>query len=276
MTLNELKKEVLALGFETEFESESVFENALRRALCTIYTERAHCKTAVIRQSEIKPIFYIDKIYHKNEPKIFAANAKAYSFITDGNGIYILKDADGKKTFSFNGRGKLHRGFIIGCGEIQFLGNYSYTVHNLSLYDEILSSDVSDIPFYGENREYKMSDIAPDFLAFSGYAFDLNGKPIKNAVLKDGTVFLPSDFSGTAYITYKTAPRLEGLSGDTVIPISEECVHLLPLLISAYAWLDDDTEKSSYYMSLYREGMAAVKVYNRREISSTYTDVTGW
>ena len=40
---------------------------------------------------------------------------------------------------------------------------------------------------------------------------------------------------------------------DNVIDLDDELCSLLPVLIAAYVWIDDEPQKSEYYMSLYRE-----------------------
>ena len=63
---------------------------------------------------------------------------------------------------------------------------------------------------------------------------------------------------------------------DGELDIDPECEHLLALLSASYIWLDDDAEKAQYYMSLYREGMASLKLYSTRCVNAEYEDVTGW
>ncbi len=276
MTLKELKNHVLSLGYETEFESEQIFKDALSRAIYTIFTERAHYKTAVVKQRERLPVFYQKNLFYKGTAEHLQVNAKAYSFTTDGIGQYTVKDLSGEKTFSFEGLGKLHRGFIIGGGEIIFGGDYSYTVFDIALYDEIFSDKVSDILPYGEKRVYEMDSLVNDFLAFSGRVFDSNGKAVEGAKLSERKIYLPFGFTGTAYITYKCSPQIDFSKTDAPLPVSEECAHLLPLLTAAYVWLDDDAQKAANYMTLYREGMASVKINNRPSVDPDYTDVIGW
>ena len=46
---------------------------------------------------------------------------------------------------------------------------------------------------------------------------------------------------------------------DTVIDLEDELVALLPLLVAAYVWADDEPAKCEYYLSLYREQEAQIK-----------------
>ncbi|GEM_PF-4176617 len=59
------------------------------------------------------------------------------------------------------------------------------------------------------------------------------------------------------------------------IDMPKNRLHLLPLLVASYVFLEDDPERSQYYMTLYRDAML------RRSASHTsytvpYVDVLGW
>lgn len=57
------------------------------------------------------------------------------------------------------------------------------------------------------------------------------------------------------------------------IELDDDLVHLLPLLIAAYLWLEDEAEKSMYYMNLYRERAASV---SRRMKCPDVISFNGW
>ena len=63
---------------------------------------------------------------------------------------------------------------------------------------------------------------------------------------------------------------------DRELDIPKELESLVPLLAAAYVWLDDDADKAQYYMSLYRDGMSAVKLYTRRAVDTGFENATGW
>jgi hypothetical protein len=87
---------------------------------------------------------------------------------------------------------------------------------------------------------------------------------------------IPSDFSGKITLTYKRgAKNVTGIADEKIL-VPEGCGHLVALLAASYIWLDDDSEKAEYYMSLYREGMSAVKYYNRLQIGANYLSTNGW
>jgi hypothetical protein len=72
-------------------------------------------------------------------------------------------------------------------------------------------------------------------------------------------------------ISYTANPQ----SDDTVIDLDEELCTLLPLLVSAYVWLDDEPEKAAQYYSLYSERTKEI-VYNTKNIKPATYITNGW
>ena len=87
---------------------------------------------------------------------------------------------------------------------------------------------------------------------------------------------IPESYFGKINLIYKRAPEKLVGNPDDDVPVPDGCEHLLPLLAASYVWLDDDPEKSQYYMSLYREAMSAVKYYDRAHIDNSYHVINGW
>ena len=84
------------------------------------------------------------------------------------------------------------------------------------------------------------------------------------------------NYDGEVTVLYKRTPQTLTNDIDQIIDIPDEYQHLLALLTAAYIWLDDDPTKAQYYMSLYREGMLAIRLYSRNPSNCEYHDVTGW
>jgi hypothetical protein len=94
--------------------------------------------------------------------------------------------------------------------------------------------------------------------------------------LIDGKIIVPYNYRKDLYLTYYRSPkRLDASSMDAEIDISEECLPMLPLLTASFMWLDDDTAKAQYYMTLYRDMVANVKRYSTNKIDTEYR-VNGW
>ncbi len=277
MTYNELKDEVCALGFDTNTENSDILLSAVKRAVGTIYSERGVYKTLELYRPQNTVLSRTDVYFHTGgSVRNFETDAKAYSFKVSGNGSFSLTDALGTTTSEISADCSVFRGFIVGGGTLSFSGEYSYTVYDLAFFGDIFGGAISDIPLLGSYHEYRMQDIVADFAAFASFASDASGEPITGASTLGDTLKIPEDHFGKIIITYKSKPLPVTGNLDEVIPLPTGCEHLCPLLVAAYVWLDDDPEKAQYYMSLYREGMASVKVYSRTSVGGTYNDVTGW
>ena len=80
---------------------------------------------------------------------------------------------------------------------------------------------------------------------------------------------------------YRKKPTEIENSGDagennTEIVFDEEICSLLPLLVAAYIWIDDEPEKAQYYMNLYRERAAELERRTRSVAPVMMKNVYGW
>lgn len=277
MTLLELKNEIAALGFESEVTDDKSFVFAVKRAIATIYTERGIHKTLRIYQRNPMPDFYLGTLVHgENEYNTFRFVGGAYFFRVFGEGKLSVKDDSGYREIDFNSPKEPVRGLINGVGEITFSGNLRYTVYDLCHFSELYSPNPDDLNF-ATHTEYRIEKIADDYLGPQDRPRDKNGNIIEGASVCSGTLLVPYGYSGEVQLKYRCKPYLSpDAEPDTELPIDSESEHLIPLLAAAYIWLDDDAEKAQYYMSLYRDGMASLKLYSPRCVSTEYEDVTGW
>ena len=147
MTYNELCADITALGFETEIDSRERTLSAINRALLTIYTERPLYSSVSIYKPHVNPASRIEHFCHKGgEVDSFSYNAKAYSFTTSGIGQYKIIEGEKEEVYEFSQNSELHRGFLHGDGRIEFHGQYSYSVFDFLLFDEIYGEDLESIP----------------------------------------------------------------------------------------------------------------------------------
>ena len=275
MTYNDLCAEVAALGFEGELEMSEIVLHATERALKMIFTERPMHKILQFYQNPPLPVKKIESLTHSSGIiNTVTFNAKAYSFKATGEGTCRISDERGSVSFDFSGIDSVNKGFLYGEGVIEFLGNYSYTVYDLAIFDDIISADEKDIPILCDFIEYDVQRYATDFLSFTSAPENEHGAAISGASVCGGKMRIPVEYTGKIRLMYKSAPI--SISADEEIILPNGCEHLLPLLVAAYAWLDEDADKAQYYMSLYREAMAAVKFYDRAGIDTAYHDVMGW
>ena len=277
MTLQDIKNEVAALGFEADVPIDNAFIFSLRRALGTAYSERGVHKTLRLYQRTQKPDFLAEKTIHNaGEELTFSFKDGAYFFRASGCGSFTLIDKSGSRRTDFNSVRSTHKGFICGEGTISFTGDFCYTVYDMCHFKELFSDNKDNI-FFGKFKEYALKDYAPDFLGVCDEIRDGNDKVIKDASVCTDTLLIPYEYEGEVTLTYRCAPpRITPDVTDLELDIDPELSHLIPLLAASYIWLDDDAEKAQYYMTLYRNGMASLKMYSTRCLDSRYENVTRW
>ena len=278
MTLNDIRNEVCALGFEDDISDSSHFLYSVRRALSVIFAERSVHAEAKFYKSLPPTKRAVKKIFHTaGKEEYINADEGAYSFYVSGGGSFTLSDADGEKTYNFTGGGKRFSGFIKGGGVFRFFGDYCFSVYSFYLFPNFITESASDIPTLSGYEEYNLSEIIPDYFSSLTTPTDSRGEKIRDAEICSGIMKIPSDYEGEIKLTYKKSPpRISLDEPDTELPLPSDILHLLPLLTAAYIWLDDDTEKAYYYMSLYREGIAAVKRGGASSKSERVIDTSGW
>lgn len=277
MTYNDLCTEVAALGFENEIESQAGLKTAANRALRMIFTEHPLYDTVTLYKPDITPTVRIDSLLHKGaDTDTIPYNAKAYSFKTHGSGSYKICESGEEQIFSFTGNGKVHRGFLHGEGKLVFVGEYCYTVYDLRIFEDIFGGTVDDIPVQNGYTEYDLTRYAEKFLCAASLPEREDGAPISESSVFGKIMKIPDAYSGKIHLRYKKAPTDINESSDEEIAMPHGCEHLLPLLTAAFVWLDDDAEKAQYYMSLYKEAMAAVKYYERPLVDNSYRTTDGW
>lgn len=277
MTLNDIKKEVAHLGFESESAVDGSIESAVRRALSTIYNEHGTRALGRIYQNLPTPKRHIPLIVHTaGMEDVITTDGGTYAFTVNGAGRFEIRDENGTRTESFDTQNGYAYGRIKGEGEIHFLGEFRYTVYDLCIFDEVFAE--GDVPpRFGRMREYELEKVFPDFLCAITSPTDGEGRKIAGASVFSRVMNIPYGYTGEVVVEYRRrAPEVSINAPDAQLDIPVELVSLVPLLAAAYVWLDDDAEKAQYYMSLYRDGMSAVKLYTRRAVDTAFTDATGW
>lgn len=277
MTYNDLCSEILSLGFESETDSPERLLSAAQRALHVIFTDCPLYETVSIYKSGISAASSIPVIRHKGgEINSVSYNAKAYAFRTSGTGNYKVCEDGSESIFSFSGKMQLNRGFLHGSGEIKFLGDYSFTVFEFSLYDELYGPSADDIPIPDEHTAYDVTDYTDSFLSFKSLPSDEYGNVIQGSSVMGSVMKIPSEYTGKIIATYKRAPQKLNGSPEEKIILPRGCEHLLALLSASYVWLDDSPEMARYYRTLYQESLASVRYNGRCEINPSYENVNGW
>ncbi len=278
MTLNDLREELSVLGFEREIDTDLSLVTAIRRALSTIYTERAVYNSISIEHQPIMPTLVCKNFVHNpNESEVFSINGAAYSFTISGKGGYKIQQGAVLTEHFFDSLSALQRGFISSKATITFFGALSFKVFNLAIFSENEFDDENKLFAYGEPFEYKLSKLKNDFHSFTSLPTDKNGNEINGVLLSGDSLFIPWEYRGKINLTYKvTPPRLSIDDPDSELFVPKEIEHLIPLLAASYYWLDDSPDKAEYYYKIYRESMTAIKRHDTRRLGGGYKNVTGW
>ncbi len=265
MTLNELKAEVCALGFERAIELDSSFVSSVNRSLAQIFTERNVISNMKVECRKAKYQLYVNKYLHSgSESKEFCGSAKAFIFRSFGTGKMTLTDDFGIREYEFSGNGTVTKGFVFGEANLVFKGEFCYSIYDLTLFSEIFSDNPKDIKLPFDNYEFDGKEYDNRFISFSSFPTGNNGELLYDVTATSKHLTVPYHYEGIVNISYKRSCETLTLNdGEKEIDLPVECEHLLPLLTASYVWLDDDAGKSQYYYNMYREGMTATKFYSR-------------
>lgn len=304
MTVSELYASVAQLGFETVLEDNERFFYAANRAILRVNAIRPRKGVYVLHHkppdnlvsSSFEPVYVTEEITYE------AYNAKAYYFEADGEGTaFIEANVDGEEGWSIiaeikikgNGGFTAYRGFVKRDGAFFFgrirlrflLGEYLYSVRSVAIYRYIYSADVSEISAYEQYKRYDLSALAEDFLAPDDPFVRLEATRdllSDDYDVEDGRVLLlPYNARGLYRLSYLRRPRelvyTEEPAADlTEIPLDEDLCALLPYLIAATVWADDEPDKAQYYMQIYRERAVEVERRSRPAAPARIKSVNNW
>ena len=287
MTVAELYDQVAQLGFEDSVERETNFYHALNRAVFQASLLRPRYTHVDIHHYPLPSVANVsDHIAHANMSGslvYMAPSARSYYFECNGNGKCYIEaiENDGSwetvgeiQLSTLGGAYREYRGFIKRDGKFfdaavrfRFESEFYYAVRNLALYQVIYSENINDIPAFAPFIPYNIGNMCNDFLSLapSPVVDDENGQRLGNgySVEDSRIVLLPRSMPGDYKIAYRRKPRVissddEASTNDTAIDLDEDIASLLPLLVAAYVWLEDEEETAARYMELYRERAAEI------------------
>lgn len=304
MTVSQLYNSVAQLGFSNSLEEDSRFVFAANRALLQVNSIRPATRAYVInhkpmpnliKNATFKPIEKTDELC------FYANDAKSYFFEADGIGALYIERFDNEsngwvkigvhefssaKTFvAYKGFIKDGSDFVSGQIRMRFTGDYYYSVKCVAMYKYIYSGKVEDIPAYEPFTRYDISALASDFLGLStplmveteGVSYVNQGYTVENGRV----ILLPYENGGVFKVIYNKKPqgieRVESLSEDeTPIDLDEDLSALLPLLVAAYIWIEDEPDKAQYYMTLYNESAVNIERRKRNTSPVQIKSCNGW
>lgn len=304
MNVAELYSQTAQLGFETTLEDSDRFYFAANRALlqvCKVRPAIRHCiinhkpLANLIRQSTFSPIEKIEDITYEAEA------AKAYYFEADGNGVCYLEEYNAdtgawvvfgeialqsKQTFvPYRGFIKKQGAFVTGRVRLRFAGEYLYSVKCVALYRYLYSGEVGDIPAFETYTRYDIRSRVDDFMGLRCPPIvEADDHRLLNQEYEqegDSIILLPYDKRGVYKVLYEHRPSEIENTGATAedtqeLDLDSELCSLMPILVAAYVWIEDEPEKSEYYMSLYRERAQEIVLRQRDTSPVAMKSSNGW
>lgn len=125
----------------------------------------------------------------------------------------------------------------------------------------------------GDRRLYDMEAEDAEFLGFAPTPIL---PPTEYRILGGSKILLPDD--GIVYRIFyrKKLPTYTENEGDTVLPLDDDLARLLPLIVAAEVYAEEDGELAANCLALYRTEASAI--LNRREPpqSSAVRSLNGW
>ena len=278
MTLNDLKDEISALGFEREIETDKNLLFSIKRALAAVYSERGILNSFFIEHYPNIPNLVFERLTHCAESsETVAIHGKAYSFTVSGTGYFAIEENGVRREHSFSSPLYLWRGFINGDATITFFGEFSFEVFNLAVFESTRSDSAEDLFAYGEAFEYDLSKLKSDFYCIAALPTDEKDREITGVLVRGNRLLIPWGYEGRIKITYKlSAPEIKSDEPNAKIDVSAERERLIALLASAYYWADDAPEKADFYLAMYKDTLKSLKEHDTRALGGGYKNVTGW
>ena len=256
MTYDNIKHDVLSLGFTDTLEDEGQFLLALNRAQNLLANEFPKKKTLLLSRAYRKPkATFTDALTQKISLKIGEGIAFLYR-LSDGAvcfGNKVLPLTEGAGTYKF-----------IAERDGIFTLEGDATMFAIAIYDEgtPLSLCEVDLPY----AEYEIGRYDRGVRRISLPPTTTDGAVIPGAEIEGLTVRIPREFQGIFLVKYEKSPSEITKEGEE-IEVEERLFPLFSLLVCAYLWLEDEPERAQYYMALYREGRERM-----RNAATSYTE----
>lgn len=303
MTVSELYLSVAQLGFEASLEYNDAFYFAANRAILQVNAIRPAMSHCILRHRVPENRISgqtADPIERAEEICFEAQDVKSYYFEADGDGVLYIEFFDDSTNewnligvVEFSGAGfTAYRGFIQKDGEftdglvrLRFAGQYVYTLRGVAMYDKLYGAQVKDIPAFEEYTRYDISEMVSDFLGLASPPISVSQdmrRVVDGYDVENGRIILLSrEMAGTYQVNYKRRPAALVDHGapaedESVIDLQDDLAALMPILVGAYIWMDDEPEKAQYYFSLYAERAADIERRDRNSAPVKYRNVYGW
>lgn len=279
MTVSDVKNAVIAYGFNYDLDdNDALFVRALNSAAQEINRLRPMTDIIEIVHEPYKPIFTVSDITDVAEEMSFTATARSAVFEVDGSGSLSVtaKDKDRSVPVYIDGEQANHTSWKVATGwkrivvrsssyadiTIAFSGEYLFRVRNIEFYAEAIPPTAHIKS--GDFVDYDLKSLADGFGSISyilrdgvGYIGNETYRVLNNRILR-----IPASDRGTYEIVYsKHLPILganESAHKTEAIPLREDTLETLPILVASYVWQDDNAERAQYYRALFGSLMASV------------------
>lgn len=281
MTLEDLQKHLCILGGVQEIEVSPLLITSLNRALRRFHNDIVIPKEVRLAARKLTVVSHYDQIIVKSGDlvDIPVPEGSSYCMRVHGIGKYMVTDGDSFIAYSIDSpnEAQLIKGFVSYGGKLSFWGGFSFVIQNLTVYGEILSPELTDIPEYNARRVFDFRAMFGDFMAFHSYPTDANSNPIPDSSLHDGKLEINPDYEGEILIAYRRLPK-ELLVSDATqyIDVPDEYLHLFRLLAAAYYLDYVEQGLAKEYMTLYEEALKSLKGNLYTHINPKYVDTNGW
>lgn len=264
MTYEELKSEVLALGFVDTLENENHLLLATNRALSLLANDFPESESLCLYREYHAPLRTF-KCVGAEGIHLYCGERAAFCYrLTDGEVRF------GGETLALGSCGIFRLqadkdGTLLPIGDAE--------LYELAVYGEdvALSRCECTLPFVS----YAVDEYTEDALRICRVPTDAFGAEITEARCEGRCVLIPRTYSGSFFVHYERRSR-PATATEAALDIPRECISLFPLLVCGYLWLDDEPDRAQYYMALYREGRSMLRERKPSRTQRLNTDVLGW
>ena len=291
MAYAELKASTSLLGFtdtldELSDTAEASFRAALGRA--AVQVDALRPRTGTLFLTHAPAVNLTDEPHFTLAPgtprTVSHPDAVAYWFEGRGVGTCEVTAGDGgvrRITWDAPETPASFWGIVGGGVTLVFASETGGSVENLGIYD---GAGGVPIPHGGGAYvRYPLRDRAADFRALAeppalwrdgAYETLTDGYETDH----EGNLYLARSLPGSYRVHYlRAVPHIgEDFPEEGELPFDRDQAELLPLLIAYYLLLDEEPDKATEYMNLYREGAILVRRGASAVSPAAYRSVNGW
>lgn len=288
MTTKQLYEDIRAMGFdrrdaECDTDRERVFVSAVNRATESLSALFPLYDELTIDADGVSPCLKVarktldahKRLLHTEE------NVRSFSLTLRGVGEalitqnkvpfarYTVNSAHTSRTFV----GQFPQNAVFGI--TLTAGESALEMRDFALYTEAGAPRRREADFY----VYPLCALTEGALSIDTPPRDSRGHLLtegRDYRTQNGFLYLSDKIKGQLSLTIRRAPhRFE--MGCEAPDVQEACAHLLPLLTASYVWLDEDSEKSLFYLAMYREALARTLGNGRcAGVGGSYCSSNGW